>query len=193
MPTRPGGWCQWCGRVDDLTDDEWYEAIRSFIENEGGLLPKLGDLPAWWDAIDPDARDPNLPNYLARDVLIWSYSNFAFTKRWAWDGLHQLLVTLEDRREPIPNALKDWACSVVSRQARGPFKPPERIRNPKFAPKDDRDMRIMRVYNKLREHGWSEKKVKEVIMIALDGQDIRPVFRKMQNFQPFKRNTIGRP
>ena len=175
-----------------MTDAEWYEDIRSFVENEDGSYPELADLPARWDSIPPDARDPQLENYLARDVLIWGYVNWAFSKRWAWDGLSRLLVTLEDRREPIPKALKDWACSVVSRQARGTLKVPHKIRNPDFAPKDDRDMRIMRVYNILREGGWPEEKAKKEIMVALDGQDIRPVFRKMQDFQPFTRKTIRR-
>ena len=177
--------------MGELTAEQ-LDDIQSFVANEDGGLPELADLPALWDSLAPDARAPDSPNYTARDVLIMSYVNWANQKRWAWDGLNQLLVTLEDRCEPIPNPLKVWACSVISRQARGAFKPPQKIRNPKFAPGDGRDMRIMRVYNMLREGGWCEADAKEQIMIALDGQDIRHVFRKMQNFHPHKRNTIER-
>ena len=172
--------------MDELSEGE-LDDIRAFIENEDGSYPESADLVARWDSLSPDARAPGRPNYLTRDVLIWSYSNWAFKRRWAWDGLNQLLITLEDRREPIPKALKDWAYSVVSRQARGTFKAPDKMRNPEFGPKDDRDMRIMRVYDILREDGWSEEKAEDNIMIALGGDDLRHVFRKMRDFHPFKR------
>ena len=112
-----------------------------------------------WDSIPPDARDPQCSSYLQRDLLIISYINWAFTKRWAWDGLNRLLVTLEDRREPIPEPLKEWSCSVVSRRARGTLKVPHKPnpKNKRFAPKDGRDLRIMRVFNVLCENGWSEE------------------------------------
>ena len=45
----------------------------------------------------------------------------------------------------------------------------------------------MRVYDILREDGWSEEKAEDNIMIALGGDDLRQVFRKMRDFQPFKR------
>ena len=146
-----------------------------------------------WDSIPPDARDPQCSSYLQRDLLIISYINWAFTKRWAWDGLNRLLVTLEDRREPIPEPLKEWSCSVVSRRARGTLKVPHKPnpKNKRFAPKDGRDLRIMRVFNVLCENGWSEEEAKDAIMVALadhlDGQTIRSVFRKMETFTPFKR------
>ena len=138
------------GELNDVERDN----IRAFIKNEDGSYPALADLVAQWDSLAPDARAPDLPNYLAREVLIFSYSNFAFTKRWAWDGLNQLLVTLQDRGQPIPDALKNWACTVVSRQFQGTrgIIPPK-SRSARFAPQDDRDFRIMRVYNVLREAG----------------------------------------
>ena len=176
--------------MDDLTDGE-RDDIRAFIENEDGSYPALADLVARWDSLAPDARAPDLPDYLARDVLIWSYSNFAFTKRWAWDGLNRLLVALEDRREPVPNALKDWACSVVSRKFRGTLKIPPKSRNPRFAPQDDRDFRIMRVYDVLRYAGCTrENAIAEIALAWGKPEDtVASIIKKMRGFQPFKRST----
>ena len=161
--------------------------IRAFIENEDGSYPESADLVARWDSLSPDARAPDRPNYLTRDVLIWSYSHWAFKRRWAWDGLNQLLITLEDRREPIPKALKDWAYSVVSRQARGTFKAPDKMRNPEFGPKDDRDMRIMRVVQELCEDGMSREAAIDKVADALHwpGTTVISVVRKMEKFNPF--------
>lgn len=182
--------CRWGVAVDELSEAE-LDDIRAFIENEDGSYPKLADLPAWWDATDPDARAPDLPNHLARDVLIWSYSNWAFTKRWAWEGLNRLLVALQDRREPIPDALKDWACTVVARQHQGTLKVPAKPRNPRYAANDDRDVRIMRVYNVLRREGWTvEKAVGDIACTCdLPEDTVRSVLRKMRRMHPFKGAT----
>ena len=179
--------------MSDIGDDKWYAGIRAFVENEGGSYPELADLLAWWDATGPDARAPDLPNYSARHVLILSYVNFAFTKRWAWDGLNRLLVALEERREPIPDALKDWAGSVVSRRFRGALNVPRKQGGGPFAHKDDRDFRIMRVYNALREEGWTQESAIGEIALACDVPEdtVGSVFKKMRRFQPFKRATKG--
>ena len=176
----------------DLTDGE-RDDIRVFVENEDGGYPEVADLPAWWDATDPDARASYSPRYSARHELIVSYVNWAFTKRWAWDGLHRLLVALEERREPIPEALKDWACSVVSRQFRGALKIPPRLRSPRFAPQDGRDFRIMRIYNVLRDNDWAhENAIGEIALACSYPEDtVGSVIKKMRRFRPFKRSTKG--
>ena len=178
-----------------MTDEEWCHAIRAFVDGDGSY-PELADLPAWWDSLSPEARARNLPNYSARHVLVAGYINWAFTKRWAWVGLNRLLVTLQERREGIPDVLKDWACSVVSRQFQGKRVEPPKPRNPRYAPKDDRDVRVMRIYHVMREAGWTEQQAKEEIMRALDHIDadtVRSVFRKMQTFQPFKSGGTKAP
>ena len=166
--------------MDDMTDDEWYESIRDFVENEDNSFPELDDLPKWWDGINSNLRDG----------LVASYYNFAFTKRWAWDGLDRLHKVLMERREysSIPERLQFHVNLAYA----GLRRPPNKPRNPRYAPKDDRDFRIMRVYNVLLEDGVSEKRVKEEIMTALDHIDddtIRSVFRKMENFHPLKSVT----
>ena len=171
--------------MDELDD------IRAFIENEDGSYPKLEDLVARWDSLSPDARSPDLLHRSKREHLIISYMNFSHTKRWAWDGLNQLLITLEDRREPIPNVLKDWAYSVVSRQARGTLKKPNKINrnNPKFAHQDERDMRIKRVMDVLREDGMSREEAIFKIADALNlpKTTVESVVCKMEKFSPFPR------
>lgn len=187
--------CQWVAAMHDVTDIDWFEGIRAFVDNEDDSFPELADLPAAWDATPPDLRDSNFPDHSARHALILSYINWAFTKRWAWDGLNRLLAALEERREPVPDYLKDWACSVVSRRYTGKLKIPSKPGNPRDAAQDDRDFRIMRVYNVLLQKGWSEKKARDEIMRALghtDDDTIRPVFRKMENFHAFKPVTEKR-
>ena len=178
--------------MDDLTPEEFfYKSIRAFVIDQAGSYPPLEDLPARWDRTPADARDPKAPGYLLRDTLIYGAMNWAHTKRWAWDGLNRLLVTLEDRREAIPEPLKAWACSVVARQARGTFKAPQRMRNnPRFASKDERDVRIMTVHRTLIGAGMTDTDAKEAIMTALvddmDSETVRSVYRKMAKFSPFK-------
>ena len=178
----------------DLSEAE-VDDIRAFVENEDGSFPELADLPAWWDATAPDARDPNFPSYRARDVLIWSYSNWAFTKRWAWDGLNQLLVTLEERREPIPDALKDWACTVVSRRFRETLKIPRKQGSGPFASQDDRDVRIMRVHSILRDEGRTHEKAIGDIAGACDLPEdtVVSIAKKMHRMHPFKGSTKSTP
>ncbi len=176
--------------MDDLTPQEC-DDIRAFVNNEDGGYPMLADLPAWWDTTDPDARAPELPNYSARVVLIASYMNWSSTSRWAWDGLNRLLATLQDRREPLPDLLKDWACGVVSSQYRNTFKVPAKTRNPRYGPKEDRDFRINRVYHTLREEGRTvENTIGEIAFAcSLPEDTVRSILRKMRRWHPFKKAT----
>ena len=111
--------------MDELTHEEKKAAIKALLndDEEGHFQKLLEDLPFWWAAIPPDERDPNLPDYLMRDTSLISYSNWAFTKPWAWEGLRRLLDTLLERREPIPEFLQEWANNVAS----GRRKPPEKL------------------------------------------------------------------
>ncbi len=176
--------------MDELTEAE-RDNIRAFVENADDSFPELSDLPAMWDALAPDARSPTFPNYPARDMLIFSYINWSHTKRWAWDGLNRLLVSLEDRREPIPDALKYWARTVPSRQFRGRLKIPRKQGGGPFASKDDRDFRVMRVHNVLRQMGWTRDKAIGDIASACDMPEdtIESVVRKMSSMRPFKGAT----
>ena len=53
--------------------------IRTYIENEDGRLPELANLSSWWEAIPPDAPDPEFPDYSARVVLLSIYLSFTYT------------------------------------------------------------------------------------------------------------------
>ena len=180
--------------MDDMTAEVLDDDIRAFIEGDGAY-PELADLPGRWDSLPPDARAPNHPNYSARVILIASYINFAHTKRWAWDGLNRLLVTLQERREPIPDDLQWWACTVVSRMWERTLNIPSKPRNPRFAAQDDRDFRIMRVVRVLREElDMSREAAIAKVAGALGAKEstIKTVVEKMESFAPFKR-TIRRP
>ena len=124
--------------MDDLTDDEWYGGIRALVDNDDEGEPELEDLPARWDALDPDVRDPVLPIYSLRHTLVVAYHNFAFTRWWAWDGLDRLHKVLMERGEVIPEMLQlhvNFAYADLR-------KPPRKPRNPRYKPQDARDMRI---------------------------------------------------
>ena len=175
--------------MDDLTVEE-LNNIRDFIENTDGSYPDLSDLPAMWDVAEPGERHPKYPDYASGTILLASYLNFSHTKRWAWDGLDRLHKVLMERREPIPELLQ----MHVNLTYAGLRKAPNKKRNPDYGPKDGRDLRIMRVYRTLLAHRWSEKEAKDQLMLALDHLDaetVRSVFRKMQNFRPFKSVTKG--
>ncbi len=177
--------------MDDMTDEEFSTLIRKFVAGEDGRYPELADLPTRWDSIPPAARTLDLPNYLARDVLIWSYSNFAFTKRWAWDGLHRLSVTLEERREPIPSSLLEFAHQVWTGSRTRPRKQPGKS---PYAAKDDRDFRIMYLVGVLRKGGLSrEKAIANVAEgLGLPEETVISVVRKIEHFHPFRRTIAGK-
>ena len=169
------------------------DSIRAFVANEGGTYPDLADmLVAFWDEGHPEARNPNLPRYTLGVTALASYLNFSHTKRWAWDALDRLFKVLMERGEPIPDILQEH----VNRVYAGRVKPPPKPRNPRYAPKDARDFRIMRVHRVLRESGMTEKRATDAILDALVNHvhedAIRSVFRKMQTFGPFKPATKPR-
>ena len=76
---------------------------------------------------------PNPPSYSQRDTLIAGYSNWAFTKPWAWEGLQRWA-------RPITSSSSDEMSSTASpRLARGPL--PERAarhRRVRYHDRDDR-------------------------------------------------------
>ena len=123
--------------MDDLTVEK-LNNIRDFIENTDGSYPDLSDLPAMWDVAELGERYPKYPDYASGTILLASYLNFSHTKRWAWDGLDRLHKVLMKRREPIPELLQ----MHVNLTYAGLRKAPKKIRNPDFAPKDGRDLRI---------------------------------------------------
>ena len=177
--------------MGELTEAN-FDDIRAFVENESGSHPALEDLVARWDSISPDARAPDAPSYLARDMLIWTYVGWASTKRWAWLGLNGLLIVLQERNEPLPTPLTDWACTVVSERFQGTLKVPAKPRNPVFAPKDDRDARIQRVYLILRKRmGWTHENAIGDIARACDLKEdtVGSVLKKMRREHPYKRAT----
>lgn len=168
--------------TDDLTAEE-LDAIRAFVEGDGSL-PELADLPAWWDGTKPSNRHR----------LVVSYHNFAFTKRWAWDGLNRLLVRfLERPGEHLPSALTFWSATVTARMWEGTLKIPPKPRNPRFAAQDDRDFRIMRVVQVLREDMPREVAIATVAgALGMRESTVKSVVEKMESFRPFPR-TIRRP
>ena len=143
--------------------------------------PELADLPAWWDRTPPEARLPD--GRLARDALLSSYSNWAFTKLWAWEGLERLLSILLERREPIPPTLALWAYTAASRQR----KPPDRRGRPDEA---ERNARIVHALGVLRhEHGYKrEPAMKEIagaLVVSFDA--VRSAVRTVEKAEPFPR------
>ena len=154
--------------------------IRAFVENKDAKSPELEDLlPAVWDRSGPTVGDPNGPT---RMLALESYSSFSLTKRWAWDGLDRLHKVLMARGEQIPELLQAHVNEAYS----GQRKPPNKPRNPRYAPQDSRDFRIMQVLGALCRF-WPEKAAKNAIMIILDHMDddtIRSIFRKMDSFWP---------
>ena len=155
-----------CGESPGMLD-----AIRSYVVQDE---PPLEDLLCRWDDQSTD---------FGRLGLLIRYELHAFRRRWAWDGLSELLATLKERREPVPDCVKDWACDVALRLHKDTLKIPRRAPNQHFAPKDERDLRIQSVYVRLHDAGWSRHQCEEVIMSALDPLDaetVRSIFRKMK-------------
>ena len=50
--------CHWVAKMHDVTDIDWFEGIRAFVDNEDGSFPELADLPAAWDAVKPPGYVP---------------------------------------------------------------------------------------------------------------------------------------
>ena len=147
------------------------DAIRSYVVRDE---PPLEDLVARWDDASTDFE---------RMCVTLRYELHAFRKRWAWDGLSELLATLKERCEPVPDRVKDWACDVALRLHNGTLKIPHRPPNEHFAPKDERDLRVKSVYLGLYDAGWTKRQCEGAIMSALDDIDddtIRSIFRKMK-------------
>ena len=145
--------------------------IAAYVRNEDGNVSGLADLPTRWDSETDDLR---------RELLLAAYVHGSRRKRSAWDGLHRLLRTLLDRDEPIPDDLRYWACLVAA----GLLTPPIKPRNPKFAPQDDRNDRIVHMYGYLISKGWPRANVQETIVQALDGvldgAYVEKIFRKLK-------------
>lgn len=158
--------------------DELRELIRAAVLNEDGTFPELRDLlPHSWDRIPADAMDADLPRYTQRTTLLASYSNWAFTKPWAWEGLRRLLEMLRDRNEPIPEILQWWAYDV----AIGRRKPPGSGRG--RPAKSERNARIVGAMRMLRAHGFSREAAIEEIAAAAPGMPFETVRSAVRKYE----------
>ena len=139
--------------------------------------PKLEDLPYWWDRTPPDEVDPDLPTYPRRITMLASYLNWQRKKRWAWDGLQKLLVTLLDRGEPIPELLQLWAYRVAA----------GRSRRPRHSSTSERDRRIMMILQFATNRGFGKGVIAEEIAdaLGLDIETIRSIIKKEKKASPF--------
>ena len=168
--------------MDDSIDKE---KLKAFLNNTDGHYAELADLPFWWDNTPPDARDPELPNYSRRQMLLASYSNWAFTKPWAWEGLRRLLDTLTERREPIPDTLQLWANAAAS----GRRKPPDLHKRGR-KDETERDVRIIDAIRVMRQvHGYSRQAAMQEIARAINVSfdTVRSAVRRVDKAQPFRR------
>ena len=159
-----------------------HSRIRAFVENEGVRFPELVDLPFWWRAIPEDTLDPLLHNYTARDMLLASYSNWSFTKRWAWDGMEKLLTVLSERREPIPDTLQHWAYGVALKT-----RP-----RPRMAKNAERNARMMHVVRALHEElNLSKEDAIGEIAVALSKSEgtVRSAVDLVRDARPFEKLT----
>lgn len=146
--------------MDELTHEE-EDVLKALLTEEGNIY----DLPSWWDRTPPDARDHRWPSLLSRETLLAAYMNWSFTKRWAWDGLKQLLKVLRERGEPIPGLLQEWSNEVTSEEREQP-------RNTKA----EQDARIVLVFRMLREKGYSRDAAMEKIA------DLLPPLKNRESF-----------
>ena len=156
------------------------DELRDFIDNPDGWFPELEDLPVWWDLIPPDELADELPSYRERDVLIMSYSNWAFSKPWAWEGLRRLLETLRERREAIPEPLAAWAFAVATgsrtEPGTGPGRPTEA----------ERDFRIAVVVRRLRADGYTREEAEVLVAQAavMHHETVRSALRRVRRDRP---------
>ncbi len=156
--------------------------LREFLRNEDGTFPGLADLPYWWDQIPADAVDPDLPNYRARDMLVWSYWNWAFSRPWAGEGLRRLLITLRERGEPIPDSLQQWAVDVASGRR-------EQLDTGRGRPREDeRNARIMHAFRVLRNQGFTQEQAlkRTAGALFLSEETIRSTIRRVKRDRPFR-------
>ena len=166
--------------MDTLTPEE-KTGLAAFLNDEEGHYPGLSDLTYWWDAIPPEALDPQYPAYPERTILLLVYNNWSFTKHWAQEGLRQLLSELLKRREPIPEPLQHWAFRVAANT-----KPTKR---PGRQEKADRNVRIMVALRWLRGVGYSQEDAMYTIADAIDAEyeTVRSAVRKVENDRPFQK------
>ena len=156
--------------------------IRAFVEDEGDKFIELADLPFWWETIPDDALDSRLPNYTARHMLLVSYSNWSFTKRWAWDGMERLLKTLLERREPIPQELQYWAYGV----ALGTRPRPRKTKNA------ERNARMTHVVSALHEELVLSKEdaIGEIaVALSMAEGTVRSAVDLVRDTRPFEKST----
>ena len=160
-----------------------HESIRAFVDNDGDKFAELADLHLWWDSLPPDAGDAKFPNYTSRHFLILSYSNWSFSKRWAWDGMQQLLAVLLERREPIPEELQYWAYGVVL----GTRPRPRKAKNA------ERNAKMMHIVRTLQEDmGLSKEEAIAEIATALGGKPegtVRSAVDAVRDARPFEKST----
>ena len=92
--------------------------------------------------------------------MLLRYLVYARVKRWAWDGLDRLHKVLMERGEPIPEPLQNHVNEAHHGLLKQPSNP---NRNPRYAPQDDRDFRIMHVVRALCGQGRTrEQAIAEV-------------------------------
>ena len=156
--------------------------IRTFVENKNGQFAEMANLPFWWDSIDPSERDPEFPNYTRRHILLSSYSNWAFMKRWAWDGMQQLLIVLLEHREPIPEALQCWAYSV----AIGTWSRPRKTKN---AERNARMMHTLRSLKYEMELSKEEAIAEIAVALRLSEGTVRSAVDVVRDARPFQKST----
>lgn len=161
----------------DLTVEERRIVIHSNCWNDDGLLIRHTDIVTKWHLASPEKPHPDYPELSQRDALLLGAVMLSSKRRWAWDALNRLLAGLMDRGEPIPKLLDDWVRAAHTGRADEPAK----IRNPDFAPRDDRNLRIWRAYRWLRNGGWSKRRAYAEIGTALDEppETIRTVCRRV--------------
>ena len=170
--------------MDEFTAEK-LDDVRRFVENEDGNYPHLSDLPAWWDAIGPDgpAKDGNgnaFDGVTQRQVMLLRYLVYARTKRWAWDGLDRLHKVLMERGDKIPEPLQKHINEAYHGLLKRPVNP---RRNPRFAPKDERDFRIMRVIADLRRSRTKEQAIADAADAIGERYDtVNSVVKKMEHF-----------
>lgn len=158
------------------------DRLRTFLKNGGENFHELADLPFWWDYFPPDAMSPDMPSYTKRTMLLVSYSNWAFTKPWAWEGLRRLLRVLLERREPIPGILQEWAYAYAVGTRKRPGQRRGRKEN------SERNARVMHALRILRDAGFSRDAAIREIAAALNVsfETVRSAIRKEVNDHPFR-------
>ena len=157
-----------------------HSRICAFVENAGDRFPERTNLPFWWDRVPEDELDQDLPAYTARDMLLASYSNWSFTKRWAWDGMKKLLAVLLERREPIPDTLQYWAYGVALKT-----RP-----RPRMAKNAERNARMAHVFRALHEElNLSKEDAIGEIAVALSKSEgtVRSVVDLVRDARPFEK------